>query len=95
INLFRIAQEMLHNILQHAQATEAHLQLLRQGTQIVLSIEDNGVGFQPKTHTLRTGIGLSNIRYRAEDVLKGHVSIESSPGKGTFIAVEIPVGEEK
>jgi signal transduction histidine kinase len=95
INLFRIAQEMLHNILQHAQATEAHLQLLRQGTQIVLSIEDNGVGFQPKNHTLRTGIGLSNIRYRAEDVLKGHVTIESSPGKGAFIAVEIPVGEEK
>ena len=91
INLFRIAQEMLHNVLQHAQATEAHLQLLRQDNRIVLSMEDNGVGFQPKTHTLRTGIGLSNIRYRAEDVLKGNVTIESSPGKGTFIAVEVPV----
>lgn len=91
INLFRIAQEMLHNVLQHARATEAHLQLLRQGEHILLSIEDNGVGFQPKAHTLRTGIGLSNIRYRAEDVLKGHVTIESSPGKGTFIAVEVPV----
>lgn len=91
INLFRIAQEMLHNVLQHAQATEAHLQLLRRDNRIVLSVEDNGVGFQPKTHTLRTGIGLSNIRYRAEDVLKGNVTIESSPGKGTFIAVEVPV----
>ena len=91
INLFRIAQEMLHNVLQHAQATEAHLQLLRQDNHILLSIEDNGVGFQPKAHTLRTGIGLSNIRYRAEDVLKGYVTIESGPGKGTFMAVEIPV----
>ena len=90
INLFRIAQEMLHNVLQHAQATEAHLQLLQRDKRIVLSIEDNGVGFPSKAHTLRTGIGLSNIRYRAEDVLKGHVSIESSPGKGTFVAVEVP-----
>ncbi len=91
INLFRIAQEMLHNVLQHAQATEAHLQLLLRDNHILLSIEDNGVGFQPTAHTLRTGIGLSNIRYRAEDVLKGHVTIESSPGKGTFVAVEVPV----
>ena len=90
INLFRIAQEMLHNVLQHANATEAHLQLLRQDKQIMLSMEDNGSGFQPKPHTLRTGIGLSNIRYRAEDVMKGRVSIESSPGKGTFIAVVVP-----
>lgn len=90
INLFRIAQEMLHNVLQHANASEAHLQLLRQDKHIMLSMEDNGSGFQAKAHTLRTGIGLSNIRYRAEDVLKGSVSIESSPGKGTFIAVVVP-----
>lgn len=90
INLFRIAQEMLHNVMQHARATEAHLQLLRQDKQIVLSVEDNGQGFLPKAHSLRTGIGLSNIRYRAEDVLKGNVNIESSPGKGTFIAVVVP-----
>ncbi|MBK6929364.1 MAG: hypothetical protein IPH12_00295 [Saprospirales bacterium] len=91
INLFRIAQEMLHNVLQHAQATDVHLQLLLRDRHILLSIEDNGIGFQPKAHTLRTGIGLSNIRYRAEDVLKGHVTIESSPGKGTFVAVEVPL----
>lgn len=91
INLFRIAQEMLHNVLQHAQATEVHLQLLQRDKKILLSIEDNGIGFQVKARTLRTGIGLSNIRYRAEDVLKGHVSIESNPGKGTFVAVEVPV----
>lgn len=90
INLFRIAQEMLHNVLQHAKATEAHIQLLRRDKRILLSIEDNGVGFQTKTQRLNTGIGLSNIRYRAEDVLKGKVSIESSPGKGTFLAVEVP-----
>ncbi|MCK6691028.1 MAG: histidine kinase [Thermoanaerobaculia bacterium] len=91
INLFRIAQEMLHNVMQHAQATEAHLQLLRQGKQIVLSMEDNGRGFQPQAPNARIGIGLSNIRYRAEDVLKGRVSIESTPGKGTFIAVVVGV----
>jgi signal transduction histidine kinase len=90
INLFRIAQEMLHNVLQHAQATEAHLQLLQRDKRILLSIEDNGVGFQTTKHRVHTGIGLSNIRYRAEDVLKGHVTIESSPGKGTFMAVEVP-----
>lgn len=91
INLFRIAQEMLHNVVQHARATEVHLQLLRRDSRIALSVEDNGVGFQPKASTLQTGIGLSNIRYRAEDVLKGKVTIESSSGKGTFVAVEVPV----
>lgn len=90
INLFRIAQEMLHNVLQHADASEAHLQLLLQDKQIMLSMEDNGRGFKPWDDTLRNGIGLSNIRYRAEDVLKGRVNIESSPGKGTFIAVVVP-----
>ena len=54
---------MLHNVLQHAQATEAHLQLLQRDKRILLSIEDNGIGFQSKPHSLSTGIGLSNIRY--------------------------------
>lgn len=88
IHLYRMVQEMLGNVLRHAEAGEIHLQLLENEGNLLLTIEDNGKGFDPRNVTSE-GIGLSNIRTRAE-VLRARMLLESAPGKGTFISVEIP-----
>jgi signal transduction histidine kinase len=90
--LFRIAQEALNNIGKHSRATTVAVALSRKGTKIVLRIADNGIGFtlgdnQPLTGR---GIGLGNMRERAESV-GGSIEIHSTPGIGTTIIVHAPL----
>lgn len=88
IHLYRIAQEMLANVLKHAHAKTVNLQLLEDEGNLLLTVEDDGQGFDlSKTGT--EGIGLSNIRTRVE-VLHGKIHFDSSPGKGTYVSIEIP-----
>lgn len=91
--LFRITQEGLNNILKHSQATHAKVQLTKQGGKIELDISDDGCGFDvtkveqeaiPLQH-----LGLLGIKERVE-LLSGKMIIESTPGEGTQIRVEIP-----
>lgn len=92
VGLYRIVQEALSNIVKHAQATEATVQLIRDDGRIVLTIEDNGCGFDlpglDEVHHAG-GIGITNMRERAER-MGGLFSIESHPGDGTEIVVTIP-----
>ncbi|MBI4289853.1 MAG: PAS domain S-box protein [Betaproteobacteria bacterium] len=89
--LFRIVQEALTNAAKHAQATAIDIELVYAGAQIVLTISDNGVGFDPKAlgqSERRPGLGLLTMQERAE-FAGGKFRLESEPGKGARIRVVI------
>jgi two-component sensor histidine kinase len=84
--LYRVAQEALHNIARHARATRVDVDLRCIPEQVSLTIEDNGVGFDPsETHK---GLGLGNMRERMTEV-GGVLSVESQPGIGTAVVAEV------
>jgi signal transduction histidine kinase len=87
--LYRIAQEAMTNILRHADATRVDVVVQKAGDRVQLVIEDDGVGFEPDLVQGDEHIGLVGMRERAE-ALGGSLLIESSPGKGTTIVVEVP-----
>jgi signal transduction histidine kinase len=93
IQIYRIVQELLGNVLKHARASAANVQLLEDEDKMLLSVEDNGQGFDP-LKIESDGIGLANVRTRAE-VLRGTLRLESAPGRGTFVSIEIPNGSLK
>jgi PAS domain S-box-containing protein len=84
INVYRIIQEQLNNILKHAQASTVAIDLNKQREQIRLRVEDDGKGFDPRAR--RNGVGISNIISRAE-LYNGKVEIDSAPGKGCRLEV--------
>jgi two-component system, NarL family, sensor kinase len=89
--LFRIAQEGLNNIQRHSGATKVKMVLKADQFEILLEIEDNGCGFLAEDRIKHGGNGLYNIRERV-NILKGNLSIKSSPDKGTKIQVSVPAG---
>ncbi|MEL6803870.1 MAG: sensor histidine kinase, partial [Bacteroidota bacterium] len=91
LSLYRICQEALQNIIKHAQATEVNIQFLEQADLLQLTIEDNGVGFEPDHQ--HHGYGLNNMRTRTQ-ALGGLLFIESHPGKGSIITVQIPTEKQ-
>lgn len=89
IHIYRIAQELLLNVLKHAKAATVNLQLLEDKGNLLLTVEDDGRGFDIEKALSNGGIGLSNVRTRVE-VLHGKMHLDSSPEKGAFISIEIP-----
>jgi len=96
IGVYRIVQEAINNCLKYAKASEIHVQLIVDGPTLRLMIEDDGVGFNPKTILSNTrrqqgyGHGLGNMKNRSE-MLSGELLIESTKGKGTTITVDFPL----
>lgn len=84
VNLYRIVQEQLSNILKHAEASQVKLSMIQGERILSLDISDNGKGFDTNRKT--NGIGLTNIHQRAE-AYNGKVNIESSPGKGCLLHI--------
>jgi signal transduction histidine kinase len=85
--LYGITQEALNNIMRHAQAHSITVHLVQSGQTLILKIEDDGVGFDlEKVST--GGIGLKTMQERAES-LNAQLHIDSQPGKGTRIVVEV------
>lgn len=94
--LFRITQEALTNVAKHANASQATVTLENRPAQVCVTIQDNGHGFDlEKTFQgeRRTGWGLLGIQERAL-LLGGRYEIESRPGRGTHIRVEVPLKTE-
>ena len=87
LNIFRIFQEHLNNILKHAKASDIHISFSELSGGHMLSIEDNGIGFD--TLKKRKGIGINNIISRAE-LYKGEARFISGPGKGCLLIVNFP-----
>jgi signal transduction histidine kinase len=88
LTLFRIVQEQLNNIVKHAKATRVLIRLSGEQDQIVLTVADNGVGFDVSRH--RKGVGITNIISRAE-LFNGKVEIQSGPGEGCTLMVSLPM----
>jgi two-component system sensor histidine kinase UhpB len=92
-NLFRIVQETLTNISKHSQAKKIQIRINFTENKLKIKITDDGIGFDPKKlHSLprHQGLGLMNMAERTESI-GGHFSIKSKIGKGTEIAVEVPL----
>jgi signal transduction histidine kinase len=91
--IYRIVQELANNIVKHAQATEASLQIRKIGQQVALLAEDNGTGFN-QGQALGKGIGLKAIKDRVK-LMNGTMEIDSEPGKGTMISIYLPIIQQK
>jgi PAS domain S-box-containing protein len=92
ITVYRIAQEALNNALKHARAQEINLQLTVDEDQLLLIVEDDGIGFSPEETQEQKGggMGLNNMQARAS-LVGGHLSIDSVPEHGTTVVLEIPL----
>ena len=89
VGIYRIAQEALSNVLSHAEADQVTVRLVSTPEEILLSIEDNGLGFEP-SEAPRERYGLVGISERAR-LLGGQAKVESSAGLGTRISIRVPV----
>ncbi|MBL4592744.1 MAG: sensor histidine kinase [Flavobacteriales bacterium] len=87
IAIYRIAQELVNNVIKHSNATKVNVQLFKTGNDILLIVEDNGKGI---SNIKKEGIGLMNIISRL-DTINGKVNFEPSPESGTLATVKIPV----
>jgi signal transduction histidine kinase len=91
--VYRVVQEALHNCEKHSGATEVHVEVRQRPGALTVKIGDNGRGFQVNAQgrPVRTeGLGLLGMRERVS-IARGSLVIDSAPGKGTRIAIEIPL----
>lgn len=91
INLYRIIQEALQNCNKYAKASTIRVEFKSEIDHLVLSIMDDGVGFNVKR--TKNGIGLHNIEYRAAEC-KGTVTIKSAQGEGTLLVIKVPIDQK-
>ena len=87
--LYRITQEALTNVVKHAQANHVSIVLTRRDGSVSAVIEDDGRGFTGKSST--NGLGLLGMHERVA-LVDGRLSVESSPGRGTTLSIEVPSG---
>jgi signal transduction histidine kinase len=88
-DVFRIAQEAVNNALHHAQARRIEVGLDARNGMLVLTVADDGVGFDPGAPALRARrLGLTSMEERAR-ALGGSLSIDSRPGAGTRVRLEV------
>ena len=87
--LYRIAQEALHNTVKHAHANKIHLLLSQTANQVILEVNDDGVGFEV-ADSFPGHLGLRSMQERVSH-LGGELEIESAPGQGTHLHVVVPL----
>ena len=93
--LFRISQEALNNVVKHAQTDKACLTLRFDGDQVWLQVEDQGIGFDPQALTAaQDHMGLAGMQERV-DAMGGSLTIDSYPGQGTCVTVEMTSTHEE
>ena len=89
-NIFRIIQELLQNVVKHAQASEVIVQLTCEDQLLSLIVEDNGIGFDHQNAATQNGLGIGSIKSRVL-ILKGKLEIDSLPQQGTTFSINIPL----
>jgi signal transduction histidine kinase len=87
--VYRVVQEALHNCERHSQANQVHISFRQEPKQLMLSIQDNGKGFNPRQ---ARGMGLLGMEERVR-LLGGSFEIESKPGRGTSLRVVLPLAQ--
>lgn len=92
IMLYRIIQELVNNIIKHAYATEAIIQINREGNRLSLTIEDNGRGFDTKEAEEKRSMGMATVKSRV-DYLNGKLTIDSRKDIGTTVMIDLLLNE--
>ncbi|MBI5304768.1 MAG: GAF domain-containing protein [Chloroflexi bacterium] len=90
--LYRIVQEALTNIIRHARATRVQIILERRDDCVRATVDDDGCGFDVQEATQRGRLGLLGMKERV-DMLGGKLTVESEPGEGTTLIIEVPNGD--
>jgi signal transduction histidine kinase len=91
VQIFRIAQEAVHNVVKHAQAKKIIINLATANGHIVLTVKDDGIGF-PANVDEKTGMGLQIMQYRAQ-MIGGKLEFHNGPDHGAIVACFVPRGE--
>jgi signal transduction histidine kinase len=93
--IFAIVQEAVRNALKHAQADNIWVRLAEQAGELMVIVQDDGVGFDTAAvendYEQRGSLGMVNIRERAE-LVGGHLTLRSAPGQGTEVMIRVPWG---
>jgi hypothetical protein len=90
LNIYRMVQELVHNVVKHAHAKNISIQVNRFGDRINVIVEDDGVGFDVAKIREKPGLGMQNLAARVHD-LGGELQIDSRPGHGTTVSIDIPL----
>jgi signal transduction histidine kinase len=90
--VYRIVEEALTNVMRHAGARSATVTLAHSGDRLIVAVEDDGAGFEPAVRRLGPGggMGLLCMEERAR-LVDGTVQLDSAPGRGTVVRIELPV----
>lgn len=88
VHIYRIIQELLSNTVKHAKASHILLQCSQHKDQFLITMEDDGIGFDPQPLPVNKGSGIKNIRDRV-NYLEGMLDIRSAPGNGTVVSIEL------
>lgn len=89
-HLFRIVQELLQNIIKHADASRVLVQLSLNDGQLYITVEDDGKGFDLREARKKQSMGLKNIEARVR-LISGQLDFQTQPGKGTSVLISLPV----
>ena len=89
ITIFRIIQELITNVIKHANATNVFINISLFDNSLNVIVEDNGKGFEKKILTSKNSMGLSSIKKRVKH-LNGTLQIDSFINRGTTIIIDIP-----
>ncbi|MBK9018008.1 MAG: hypothetical protein IPM82_30405 [Saprospiraceae bacterium] len=88
VMVYRIVQELTHNVIKHAQASHLLLQLILKDNTLTIIAEDDGQGFDVQAALQQKGLGLSSIESRVQ-YLQGHIEWDSVPGEGTTVSISL------
>jgi signal transduction histidine kinase len=88
--VYRVAQEALRNIARHARVKAARVSLVGTGQDLLLSVQDEGAGFDPAGIRSRPALGLSSMEERVR-LIQAELSVRSAPGRGTTVTVRVPL----
>ena len=88
-HLYRLGQEAMANIIKHAAATRAMVEVTNDGQSVSLEVRDDGRGFDPDA-TYAGHLGLTSMRSRAAEI-GAQMTIDSTPGSGTLLRVRLPI----
>lgn len=89
VHLYRLIQEIVQNVIKHAQAKTLNVHLNKHKKHLSLMVEDDGIGMEGEA-SMKNGMGLSNIRARV-DYLKGTCNLDSNKGRGTTVTIQVPL----
>lgn len=92
VSVFRVAQEALRNVVRHANAREVRVNLQADDRCLVLTVQDNGAGFDPSIRHGGVSLGIASMRERVR-LFGGELEVDSAPGRGTTITARLPLQE--